>query len=119
MTVSEALDQNARAAERGAARGPSFSLDAPDEMLVADDGRPMAVYRSQAARQQLDGKLVGVGRRARGAPGSTLLGGRAGPATHDPIRGRCSVRFLSASESGHAPTAPGKNAVGILLWRRP
>jgi hypothetical protein len=55
MTVSEALDQNARAAERGAARGPSFSLDAPDEMLVADDGRPMAVYRSQAARQQLDG----------------------------------------------------------------
>jgi len=55
MTVSEALDQNARAAERGAARGPWFTSDAPDKMLVADDGRPMAVYRSPAARQQLDG----------------------------------------------------------------
>ena len=55
MTASEALDQNARAAERGAARGPSFSPDAPDEVLVADDGRPMAVYYSPAARQQLDG----------------------------------------------------------------
>lgn len=55
MTASEALDQNARAAERCAAPGVSFSVDALDEMLVADDGRPMAVYYSPAARQRLDG----------------------------------------------------------------
>lgn len=53
MTASEALDQNARAAEHGTAPGAAFAADAPDEMLVADDGRPMAVYYTPAARQQL------------------------------------------------------------------
>jgi hypothetical protein len=53
MTADEALDQHARLAERGAAAGLSYFADAPDEMLVAEDGRPIAVHYSAAARQQL------------------------------------------------------------------
>jgi len=53
MTAAEALDQEARLAERRTAAGTTFSRDAPDEMHVAEDGRPIAVHYSAAARQQL------------------------------------------------------------------
>jgi hypothetical protein len=44
MTAGEAFQQSARLAERGSAAGITFLPDAPDEMHVADDGRPIAVY---------------------------------------------------------------------------
>ena len=54
ITAGEALDQEARFKERGSAWGTTYWPDAPDEMQVAEDGRPIAVHYSAAARQQLD-----------------------------------------------------------------
>ena len=54
LTAAEALDQHANIAESGYLVGGAFTASAPDEMLVADDGRPIAVHYSPAARQQLD-----------------------------------------------------------------
>ena len=54
ITASEALDQHASLAERGFANATSYFDDDPDEMHVADDGRPIAVYYSPATRQQLE-----------------------------------------------------------------
>lgn len=54
MTAAEALDQQASLTERRYAAAVKYNNDSPDEMLVADDGRPIAVYYSAAARRQLD-----------------------------------------------------------------
>jgi len=54
VTAAEALDQNAELADRGHAVGATYFADSPDEVLVSEDGRPMAVHYSAAAKQQLD-----------------------------------------------------------------
>jgi hypothetical protein len=54
MTAAEALDEGAKLAERNWAHAVAYSEDAPDEMHVAEDGRPIAVYYSAAAGQQLE-----------------------------------------------------------------
>jgi hypothetical protein len=54
MTAAEALDQHAQLEERGSAAGVAYSSDRPDEMHVAEDGRPVAVYYTHAAREQLN-----------------------------------------------------------------
>ena len=54
MTVGEALDQHASLAERGSAPGVAHWPDHPDEMHVADDGRPIQVHYTPAARHRRD-----------------------------------------------------------------
>ena len=54
VTAAEALDQEAALKERGIAPGTTHGADRPDEMHVAEDGRPIAVHYSAAARQQLE-----------------------------------------------------------------
>jgi hypothetical protein len=53
MTAAEALDHHARLAERNWDWSVDAWSDNPDEMHVAEDGRPIAVYYSDAARQQI------------------------------------------------------------------
>jgi hypothetical protein len=55
LIPGEALDASHRLSEQGAAALPGYTPDKPDEMHVAPDGRPIAVYYSNAARQQLAG----------------------------------------------------------------
>ncbi len=54
QTAAEALDRNGRLAERAAA----YSADVPDDMLVAEDGRPVAVHYTAAARRVIDARLA-------------------------------------------------------------
>ena len=54
MTAAEALDQHAHLAQRNWAHDIAAFEDSPDEMHVAEDGRPIAVYYSPAARRQLN-----------------------------------------------------------------
>ena len=55
LTPGEALDHGHRLTEQGAAALPAYSPDKPDEMHVAPDGRPIATYYSNAAKQGLAG----------------------------------------------------------------
>ena len=55
FTPDEALDAGHLLTEQGAAALPAHSPDKPDEMHVAPDGRPIATYYSNAARQQFAG----------------------------------------------------------------
>lgn len=54
-TAGEALDRQHEISRRGwvTVQDP-YDEDQPDEMHVADDGRPIAVFYSAAARRQLD-----------------------------------------------------------------
>jgi hypothetical protein len=55
QTAGEALGRHTRFVEDGIGSGAACWPDAPDEMHVAEDGRPIAVYLTAAARHQRDG----------------------------------------------------------------
>jgi hypothetical protein len=54
VTAAEALDEHHAHSERDSSALPTFPAEDPDEVHTASDDRPILVYYSAAARQQLE-----------------------------------------------------------------